>query len=498
MAESGLLAMNRGRVVRPASTALLAGSASARPSTAMHTRVRPACRISWLVAACLLGSGMLSSCMTAEPTAETASPAAQTARTRVLDAIWRELTENDPFFDANAPATRAIYEEHAARLRGIADPVEQLREVVRATSRIPDGHLHLTTRFFLPDRPAPPLPLAGDEPLYRPDIGFERFHRHYYLWVEPEGSAPASSRPANRHFCRVITVDGAYVPYGSAWNMLNGPLDTRVELLLERANGTRFTASYARTVAVETPLFFAPTTQQVVIDPNTGEERLEEREITIESRRLPDNIGYIRVAHLVKMQVVRDFNAALRELMGTDGLVLDLRSTGGGYPWVMLPIAGRFYDRYTPVARFACRTRGLRELLSFIGPVGVPAWRPTYTKPLVVLTNDRTASMAEGLAFALGDTGRAVLMGRPTMGLNAAIRNTRLPDGLVLWHSWVRTDRLGRRPNYQGTGVEPHERVELTAADVERLGLREAIREEKRLQLERAVERVRERIAKKH
>ncbi|HMQ16229.1 MAG TPA: S41 family peptidase, partial [Phycisphaerae bacterium] len=104
-------------------------------------------------------------------------------------------------------------------------------------------------------------------------------------------------------------------------------------------------------------------------------------------------------------------------------------------------------------------------------------------------------SMAEGLSFSLRDTGRAVLIGRPTMGLNAAIRNRTLSNGLVLRHSWVRTDRLGRG-HYQGVGVEPHERVELGVADVQRLGLQRAIAQERELQLERAVQRLRALTAK--
>ncbi|MBW7904279.1 MAG: hypothetical protein LC135_12910 [Phycisphaerae bacterium] len=422
--------------------------------------------------------------------------AAPMLRTALLDQVWRELATNDPFFDPAAPETRRIYAEHAAKLRETGDPTERIREVVRAISRFQDGHLALTTRWFLPDRPAPPLPLAGGEPLFRPRIGFERFHRHYYVWFAGVAAADGESgerdgAPGQRLLCRVVEIDGALVPFGGAWHMLNGPKDTPVTLLLERPDGTRFTASYMRTSPVVPPRFFAPTTQQVVVDEQTGERRVEEREVVIEARRLPDNLGYIRIEHLVKTQVVRDFNAALGTLMDTDGLILDLRDTGGGYPWIMLPIAGRFYDRYTPVARFSCRTPVMRELLRMIGPVGVIPWRPVYRKPLVVLVNDRTASMAEGLSFSLGDTGRAVLIGRPTMGLNAAIRNKTLANGLVLRHSWVRTDRLGRG-HYQGVGVEPHERVELGVADVQRLGLRRAIAQERELQLERAVQRLRE------
>src|SRR5207249_2358995 len=109
-------------------------------------------------------------------------------------------------------------------------------------------------------------------------------------------------------------------------------------------------------------------------------------------------------------------------------------------------------------------------LVRAVGTVGIAPVGKTYTRPLVVLINDGTASMAEGMSFSLGDTGRALLVGRPTMGLNAAIRNVTLSNGLVLWHSWIRVNRLSGQ-HYQGIGVEPKERVELTDDEVQRAGV---------------------------
>ena len=132
-------------------------------------------------------------------------------------------------------------------------------------------------------------------------------------------------------------------------------------------------------------------------------------------------LGYIRIQHLVTMQVVDDFNLALDGLMETDGLILDLRNTGGGYPWVMVPIIGRFFDKPQKVCSFDGRSPAIGTLVRSVGKIGIAPAGKTYDKPLVVLINDHTASMSEGLSFCLGDTGRGLLMGRPTMGLRLSV-----------------------------------------------------------------------------
>lgn len=409
-------------------------------------------------------------------------------RTRLLDEIWEQLAEHDAFFDPNDAELRRLFERTRERIAGLPDEGQRLREIVRALSRIGDGHLHLTTRWFLPDKPPPPLPVAGQRPLFRPAERFTRFRRDWYIRLDlDEGDA------TKRQACRVVSVDGADATHGG-WALLNGEKGSRVEIELETLAGRRLRRSFERTEEVQPPQHFAPTTQRVVKDPQTGRETTETREIVIESRRLEGNLGYIRIEHLITFQVVVEFNEALDALMDTDGLILDLRGTRGGYPWIMVPIAGRFFSEYQPVCSFEGRSPLIAPLLAAVGPVGVPPVGQTYDRPLVVLINDSTGSMSEGLSFTLGDTGRAVLVGRPTRGLNAAIRNTTLSGGLVLWHSWIQVNRVGRG-HYQNVGVQPHERVELSAEELAGMELSVAAALEAGRQYEHALRRLRELVA---
>lgn len=413
-------------------------------------------------------------------------------RVALFDEVWSELSKHDAFFDPRSPKLKSLREEYRPKVAATDDPLERLRLIVRMLSRIEDGHTHLTTRFLLPDRPPPPLPLAGDQPLFRPRLEYTRFRRDYYV---PAQVADASGKP-QREDCRLIAIDDAKISHGVGWSLLNGPADTEVELTLQRANGDLIPYRVKRTIAVKPPEFFTTTTQAVVKDPKTGEEKTQTVEIVIEAKRLEGNLGYIRIVHLLTSQVITDFNRALDELMDTDGLVLDLRDNDGGYPWIMVPIVGRFYSTYQKVCSFEGRSPLISGPLKAIGQVGIPPVGTTYTKPLVVLINDDTASMGEGLAFSLGDTGRAALIGRPTRGLNAAIRNVTLANGLVLWHSWIRVNRADGR-HYQNVGVQPHELIELPLADVQRLGFAAAADREAELQLETAITRLKARIEAK-
>ncbi|MBL8880231.1 MAG: hypothetical protein JNG88_14025 [Phycisphaerales bacterium] len=437
----------------------------------------------------------------AQPTtAPGRSPAPATApvenRTALFDEIWRELSTHDAFFEAKNEETELLGARTREQLRETSDESERIRIIIRTLSRLGDGHLHLTTRWFLPDRPPPPIELTGGEPQFRPRGGFAKFRRDYYMRVplaelnaESQGanSESASSQPAATNTpvdCRVIEIDGALVSHGGGWALLNGPRDTGVSIKLERPDGSTTTISRKRTEPVVPPQHFAPTTQVVTTRPD-GTTRIEEREVPVEFQRLDGNLGYIRIAHLVTTQTINDFNAALDQLMDTDGLILDIRGNTGGYPWIMMPIAGRFFSEYQRVCSFDGRSPSIGALVRGVGKVGIPPAGRAYSRPVVALINDGTASMGEGLAFALGDTGRAKLVGRPTMGLNAAIRNVTLQNGLVLWHSWIRVSRLSG-DHYQGIGVQPHELVELDEAMWRKLGIAQAIRAEQELQLQAA------------
>ncbi|MGH7020099.1 MAG: S41 family peptidase [Brevundimonas sp.] len=144
----------------------------------------------------------------------------------------------------------------------------------------------------------------------------------------------------------------------------------------------------------------------------------------VEWRRLDDGTGYIVIRSFANDAVAERFDQALTEMRDAPGLILDVRSNGGGDTAVARPIMGRFISETRPYARMRRRD----------GPGLGPAWTETvdpqgpftYTGPVVVLTGRWSGSMAEGFPMGMRGLGRATVVGTPMMGLGAAVFPLRL------------------------------------------------------------------------
>jgi carboxyl-terminal processing protease len=76
-------------------------------------------------------------------------------------------------------------------------------------------------------------------------------------------------------------------------------------------------------------------------------------------------------------------------------------------------------------------------------------------EPVAVLIDGRTASAAEAFAAALGDPGRATLVGMPSYGKASVQQDVPLADGGILRVTIARL-RSPRGGDYHGRGIVPH------------------------------------------
>jgi carboxyl-terminal processing protease len=142
---------------------------------------------------------------------------------------------------------------------------------------------------------------------------------------------------------------------------------------------------------------------------------------------------------------------ALRE-RGATSFVLDLRGNTGGSVDQAIRIAGLFLARGTPVLRAAFRDAPA-ESYAAEGTPFLPA------APLVVLTDEESASAAEIVAGALQDHDRAVLVGVTTFGKGV------VQDIFSLDGGWALKMTTGRWFTPSGRTIERERRPARRGAD---------------------------------
>lgn len=165
----------------------------------------------------------------------------------------------------------------------------------------------------------------------------------------------------------------------------------------------------------------------------------------ISYRRYGD-VGYLRLPDLASPGIAADTRQAVRSLSedGVGSLILDLRGNPGGRLVSMMQVAGVF-------------TRGFlwRVLTRWSLPLPYPALGAVETElPLVVLTDGRVNSAAEGLAGALQRQGRALVVGQATAGNVEAVLPFCLRDGSQAWIATGVLAPIGGA-TWEGRGVVP-------------------------------------------
>lgn len=196
-------------------------------------------------------------------------------------------------------------------------------------------------------------------------------------------------------------------------------------------------------------------------------------------------VGYLRVSTLdyedagggiTLEKMVSSFDAAVDGLMGKRGIILDLRSNGGGRPRSLAAVAGRFVTRQ---AELASPDRRFLWVFPYKYVTAIPPRKPVYTGRLVVLVNEETGSAAEHLAAILRRERGATIVGERTSGAEALVEIVHGPDGSELRYGWLRfVDKDGN--GLQGVGVKPDVEVKLTIDRVREIGYAAAVGEVER------------------
>jgi len=166
-----------------------------------------------------------------------------------------------------------------------------------------------------------------------------------------------------------------------------------------------------------------------------------------------EDIAYIYIGHFSERTDI-DLSSALADLNGHEatGLVLDLRSNPGGAVEAVVDVASHFLKE--GVVFYVVDNQG--------NETEYPVERTDVTTdlPMVVLTDNYSASGSEVLAGALQDYGRATIAGTRTFGKGSVNSLYELDDGsglLLTTARWFTPD--GRL--IEGEGIVPDYELEL-------------------------------------
>ena len=186
--------------------------------------------------------------------------------------------------------------------------------------------------------------------------------------------------------------------------------------------------------------------------------KLTRREITIRPiswRMLPFDVAQVRISEF-SVGAAKALDDALVSARkdGATAVVLDLRNNPGGLVSEAIGVASEFMPEGTTI--FQHQEKDKKPVpVKTIGTDG--EW---LDGPLVVLTNEYSASAAEIVAGALRDNGRAKLIGTKTFGTGTVLLPFEQDDGSVVLLGtalWLTVDgeQLWRK------GVEPSDVVDL-------------------------------------
>ena len=374
-------------------------------------------------------------------------------RLRIFDEVWEQVRERyfDPdFHGVDWQGLRRELRPHAAGARDEAELYALLRRMLGA---LRDPH----TRVYAPGE-------STDWRVQRyVSVGVALRELAGQLVVTDVERGSEARRAGLRAGDTLLALDGE-----PAARLL-------ARRLAEQGAGD---SAAARLVAVS-HLFDGPRDSVVRVTFSRAGEREERRAaLRREPRtRLPSfdvrgvghNVRLVRF-NIFTAEVAAQFARALRgELKGARALVIDLRDNGGGEAESMADLASTLLPAGLSLGRFTDRTGAVRlEPYTRAALLSTADSFERFRRPVVLLTNARTASAAEVFAASLRETDRATVIGEATCGCVLGIRRRhRLPDGGVLDVSEM-DYRTARGTRLEGAGLRPDVTIEPTREDLRR------------------------------
>lgn len=180
---------------------------------------------------------------------------------------------------------------------------------------------------------------------------------------------------------------------------------------------------------------------------------------------LDDNIGYVYYASFSNGIGEGNIDQVITRLAACDGIIIDVRSNGGGYLSNSEKFASRFFNEKTLVGYMQHKTgKGHGDFSKPYEKYIEPSDRHRYQKTVVVLTNRKCYSSTNDFVNAMKYAPNAIIVGDKTGGGAGLPFHSEIPNGWSV--------RFSASPMYNAEmehiefGIEPDHYAELTDEDI--------------------------------
>lgn len=182
--------------------------------------------------------------------------------------------------------------------------------------------------------------------------------------------------------------------------------------------------------------------------------------VTVTGEMLESTIGYIRIS-MFDENTAKNFNKKLKELQGKGmkGLVLDLRGNPGGLLNECVDVVSNFIPKGKTIVSTIDKYKNEKKYDSKGGSA--------MNLPLVVLTDEGTASASEIVSGAVRDYKIGTLIGKKTFGKGVVQTILDTGDGTALKVT-ISKYYTPNGENIHGTGIKPDIDVELPKSVAEK------------------------------
>lgn len=153
-------------------------------------------------------------------------------------------------------------------------------------------------------------------------------------------------------------------------------------------------------------------------------------------------------------EVKKSMRKALEQFEDKKGVIVDVRLNGGGYDKIAYKIAGRFVDKKRLGHYKKTRIKGTQDFTSRQSWYLKPKGKIQFTKPIIILTSDWSASATEVFALAMRELPYVTIVGNQTEGIFSDMFEFKLPNG---WKASLSHQKYfsSKMVNYEGKGIEP-------------------------------------------